>query len=111
MCISFSVAQSFSARDRSVVASFATLRGASCLHSSGLRCSCCNVERFCCDLEACNLVTDAFVCLVNFKVFAFSPYASTYLELSLPYLEILLDISFVKSFLFENGCLLGCNTM
>jgi hypothetical protein len=39
------------------VASFATLLGLSCLHSSGLHCSCCNVVRFCCVLEACNLVT------------------------------------------------------
>jgi hypothetical protein len=36
------------------VASFATLRVMSCLHSPGLLCSCCNVVRFCCDLEACN---------------------------------------------------------
>jgi hypothetical protein len=39
------------------VASFATLRFLSCLHSPGLRCSCCNVVRFCCDLESGNLVT------------------------------------------------------
>jgi hypothetical protein len=39
------------------IASFATLQVLSCLHSLGLRCSCCNVVRFCCDLEACNLVT------------------------------------------------------
>jgi hypothetical protein len=39
------------------VASFATLQVLSCLHSPGLRCSCCNVVRFCCDLEACNLMT------------------------------------------------------
>jgi hypothetical protein len=36
--------------------SIATLRVLSCLHSPGLRCSCCNVVRFCCDLEAYNLV-------------------------------------------------------
>jgi hypothetical protein len=39
------------------VASFATVRVLSCLHSHGLGCSCCNVVRFFCDLEACNLVT------------------------------------------------------
>jgi hypothetical protein len=39
------------------VASFATLRVLSCLHSPGLRCSCCNVVQFFCDLEVCNLVT------------------------------------------------------
>jgi hypothetical protein len=39
------------------VDSFATMRVLRCLHSPGLRCSCCNVVRFCCDLEACNLVT------------------------------------------------------
>jgi hypothetical protein len=38
------------------VAIFATLRVLRCLHSPGLRCSCCNVVRFCCDLESCNLV-------------------------------------------------------
>jgi hypothetical protein len=32
------------------------LRVLSCLHLPGLRCLCCNVVRFCCDLEACNLV-------------------------------------------------------
>jgi hypothetical protein len=42
-------------------ASFATLRVLSCLYSSGLRCSCCNVVRFCSDLEACNLVTATIV--------------------------------------------------
>jgi hypothetical protein len=36
---------------------FATLLVLSCLYSSGLRSSCCNVVRFCCDLEACNLGT------------------------------------------------------
>jgi hypothetical protein len=41
------------------VASFATVRVLSCLHSPGLRCSFCNVEWFFCDLEACNLVTAA----------------------------------------------------
>jgi hypothetical protein len=35
----------------------ATLRVLSCLHSPELRCSCCNVVRFFCDLELCNLVT------------------------------------------------------
>jgi hypothetical protein len=45
----------------SQVASFATLRVASCLHSPGLRYSYCNVPRFCCDLEACNLVTATIV--------------------------------------------------
>jgi hypothetical protein len=40
------------------VPSFATLLVLSCLHSPGLRCSCCNVVWFFCDLEAwCNLVT------------------------------------------------------
>jgi hypothetical protein len=39
------------------VASFARVLVLSCLHSSGLRCSRCNVIRFCCDPEACNLVT------------------------------------------------------
>jgi hypothetical protein len=38
-------------------ASFATLLDPSCLHSPGRRCSCSNGVRFCCDLEACNLVT------------------------------------------------------
>jgi hypothetical protein len=33
------------------------LRFERCLHWPGLRCSCCNVVRFCCDPEACNLVT------------------------------------------------------
>jgi hypothetical protein len=36
------------------VASFATLLVLSCLNSSGFRYSCCNVVRFCCDLETCN---------------------------------------------------------
>jgi hypothetical protein len=39
------------------VVTFATLRILSCLHSTGLRWSCCSVVWFCCDLEACNLVT------------------------------------------------------
>jgi hypothetical protein len=39
------------------VASFAALRVLSCLHSPGLRCSCCNVVRCCCDLQSFNLVT------------------------------------------------------
>jgi hypothetical protein len=39
------------------VASFATLLVLSCLHPPGLGCSRCNVARFCCDLEACSLVT------------------------------------------------------
>jgi hypothetical protein len=38
------------------VASFAALRVASCLHSPGLHCSCCNIVRFYCDLETCNFV-------------------------------------------------------
>jgi hypothetical protein len=38
------------------VVSFATLRVLNSLHSPGIRCSCCNGVRFCCDLEACNLV-------------------------------------------------------
>jgi hypothetical protein len=38
--------------------------GSSCIHSPALRCSCCNVIRFCCDLEACNLVTAAIVILI-----------------------------------------------
>jgi hypothetical protein len=42
------------------VASFTVLRVLSCLHLFGLRCSCCNVVRFCCDLEACSLVTATF---------------------------------------------------
>jgi hypothetical protein len=42
------------------VANFAKLRLASCLHSSGLRCSCCNVVRLRCVLQPCNLVTAAF---------------------------------------------------
>jgi hypothetical protein len=41
------------------VASFATARVLSCLHSRGLRCSCCRVTWFNCDSEACNLVTAA----------------------------------------------------
>jgi hypothetical protein len=41
--------------------SFATLLVLSCLHSLGLRCSCCNVVRFFCDLEACNLVTATII--------------------------------------------------
>jgi hypothetical protein len=41
------------------VVSFATMLVLGCLHSPGLRCSCCNVVRFCCDLEAYNLVTAA----------------------------------------------------
>jgi hypothetical protein len=43
------------------VASFATLRVLGCLHSPGLRCSCCNVARFFCDPEACD-VRVKFVC-------------------------------------------------
>jgi hypothetical protein len=43
------------------VASFATLRVLSCLHSPRFRCSCCNVVRFFCDLEACSLVTVTLV--------------------------------------------------
>jgi hypothetical protein len=43
------------------VASLATLRIMSCAHLPGLCCSCCKVVRFCCDLEACNLVTDTIV--------------------------------------------------
>jgi hypothetical protein len=43
------------------VSSFATLRVLSCLHSPGFRCSCCDVVRFFCDLEACNLVTATIV--------------------------------------------------
>jgi hypothetical protein len=39
------------------VASIATLRVPNYLYSPGLCCSFCNVGRFCCDLEACNLVT------------------------------------------------------
>jgi hypothetical protein len=42
------------------VATFATVRVLSYLHSPELRCLCCNVVRFCCDLEACNLVTATF---------------------------------------------------
>jgi hypothetical protein len=41
------------------IASFATLLLPSCIHSPGLRCSCYNVTRFYCNLEACNLVTAA----------------------------------------------------
>jgi hypothetical protein len=41
------------------VASFVMLRVLSCHHPPGLRCSWCNVVRFCCDLQACNLVTAA----------------------------------------------------
>jgi hypothetical protein len=37
--------------------SFVMLPILSCLYSPGLRCSCCNVVRFSCDLEVCNLVT------------------------------------------------------
>jgi hypothetical protein len=44
--------------------SVTTLRFLSCLHSPGLRCSCCNVVRFLCDLEACNLVTAARVLVI-----------------------------------------------
>jgi hypothetical protein len=43
------------------VASFATLQVASCIHSLVLHCSCCNVVRLCCDLEARNLVTPTIV--------------------------------------------------
>jgi hypothetical protein len=45
------------------MASFTTLQFLSCLHSPGLHCSCCNVVRFCCDLEACNLVTATIACM------------------------------------------------
>jgi hypothetical protein len=38
-------------------ASFATVRVLSCLHSPGLRWSCCNGVLLCCGLKACNLVT------------------------------------------------------
>jgi hypothetical protein len=43
------------------VASFAALRILSSRYSPGLCCSCCNVVRFSCDLEACNLVTATVV--------------------------------------------------
>jgi hypothetical protein len=43
------------------VASFVTLRILNCLHWSGLRCSCCNVVWFGCDLEAYNLLTASTV--------------------------------------------------
>jgi hypothetical protein len=43
------------------VASFATLQILNCLHSPGICSSCCNDVRFCCDLEACNLVTATIV--------------------------------------------------
>jgi hypothetical protein len=46
------------------VASFATLLVLSCLHSPGLRSSCCNVVRFCCGLEACHQIDD--VCYLCF---------------------------------------------
>jgi hypothetical protein len=39
------------------VATFTTLRVLSCIHSPGSRYSSCNVIRFCCDLQVCNLVT------------------------------------------------------
>jgi hypothetical protein len=39
------------------VASFSIVRVLSCLHSSALSCSCCNVIQLCYDLDACNLVT------------------------------------------------------
>jgi hypothetical protein len=48
------------------VARFASLRVLSCLHSPGLRCSCCNVVRFCCDLEASNSVTTTVVIICQF---------------------------------------------
>jgi hypothetical protein len=48
-------------RHKYSVGSFATLRVLSCLHSPGLRCSCWNIVRFCCDLEACNLLTATVV--------------------------------------------------
>jgi hypothetical protein len=44
----------------SLLVRFATLLVLSCLHSPGLRCSCCNVVRFCCDLATCRLVTATF---------------------------------------------------
>jgi hypothetical protein len=44
---------------------FSTLWVLSCLHSPGLSCPCCNVVRFCCDLETCNLVMVTIVQLVN----------------------------------------------
>jgi hypothetical protein len=43
------------------VAGFATMWVLSCLHSPGLRCSCYNVVRFCCDLEARSLVMAAVI--------------------------------------------------
>jgi hypothetical protein len=46
------------------VATFATLRVLNCLHSPGLHCSCYNVVRYCCDLEACNLVMEKVVITV-----------------------------------------------
>jgi hypothetical protein len=45
---------------------FAMLRVLICFHSPELRCSCCDDVRFCCDLEACNLVTAAVV--IRFKI-------------------------------------------
>jgi hypothetical protein len=44
---------------RNSVVSFATPRVLNCLYSPGLRCSCCNGVRFCCDLEAWILVAAA----------------------------------------------------
>jgi hypothetical protein len=46
------------------VASFTALLVMSCHYSPELRCSCCNVVRFYCNLEACNLVT-ATIHMIN----------------------------------------------
>jgi hypothetical protein len=52
------------------VASFATVQVLNCLHSPQLHCSCCNVVRFWCDLEACNLVTATIVFKRNLVLLA-----------------------------------------
>lgn len=43
------------------VVRFPTLRVLRCILSPNLRCSCCNVAQFFCDLEACNLVAASTV--------------------------------------------------
>jgi hypothetical protein len=59
--------------------SVAKLRVLSSLQLSGLRCSCCNVVRFFCDLEACILVADT-IALPCVGIMTFCGIGSTLLK-------------------------------
>jgi hypothetical protein len=103
------------------VASFATVRVLSCLHSPGLLCLCCNVVRFSCDLQACNLMTSSTVCVTkmgvsksNFKdkfpwfyciTHRSCGYLTTLYQLKMLYNEWKDDYEW-----FEDGCLLDCRS-